>query len=364
MHKALLNQLLLDISIEPQGPILIKERAPDEGEDAAGKEQKKKRNDKYGEPDMLFVRIERRAPGGVSRLEPFIPGSSLKGLLRSHAERIARTLNPANGTCDPLGDGSTPFGMRLSCSRKLDKQKKELQAKGSKMSPQEIYSSSCPICRIFGNASLRSRIDVDDAYLAVTASPVVQPPPPLPGEQGDTSPWWWDANAWQSADGGYFPKRTNVAIDRFTGGAKDKALFDYETWRGGFHTRIVLRNFELWHLGLMAFLARDLSRGVLRIGYGKNRGLGRIKGMVKEAEITYYGRDLPKSNELWGIDKMMVDGNKYGIATKGPLTLKGIPQMDAMEDMGYGRVYRYDAQEFETISRTAAQYLVEFIQNL
>ena len=38
-------------------------------------------------PDMAFVRTNR---GGV--LQPFIPGSSLKGVLRSHGERIARSM--------------------------------------------------------------------------------------------------------------------------------------------------------------------------------------------------------------------------------------------------------------------------------
>src|SRR5258706_90604 len=71
MQKRLINQCLIDLEIKTEGPLLIKSGLPGiEGPDMA--------------PIMTFR--------SGSRPEPYIPGSSLKGVLRSHAERIARTL--------------------------------------------------------------------------------------------------------------------------------------------------------------------------------------------------------------------------------------------------------------------------------
>ena len=71
MPKKLLNECSFDLEIVPQGPILIKSGS----QSISG-------------PDMCFVKTFRN-----NGYEPYLPGSSLKGVLRSHAERIVNTID-------------------------------------------------------------------------------------------------------------------------------------------------------------------------------------------------------------------------------------------------------------------------------
>jgi CRISPR/Cas system CSM-associated protein Csm3 (group 7 of RAMP superfamily) len=76
MHKRFVNQCTIDLTIVPCGPILIK--SGKEGADPT-------------KPDMEFV--ETYHAGGRSI---YLPGSSLKGAIRAHAERIVRTVGEIN----------------------------------------------------------------------------------------------------------------------------------------------------------------------------------------------------------------------------------------------------------------------------
>ena len=78
MHKRFVNQCTLDISLVPKGPVLIKSGR--EGADPT-------------KPDMEFV--ETYHAGGRSI---YFPGSSLKGAIRAHAERIVRTIGSASAS--------------------------------------------------------------------------------------------------------------------------------------------------------------------------------------------------------------------------------------------------------------------------
>lgn len=79
MLKKLLNQAILGVTLEAQGPLLIKS-GTEGGADPSV-------------PDMQFARSD----GQV-----YIPGSSLKGVFRSYAEKIARTVNVK--CCNPFDD--------------------------------------------------------------------------------------------------------------------------------------------------------------------------------------------------------------------------------------------------------------------
>jgi hypothetical protein len=84
-----------------------------------------------------------------------------------------------------------------------------------------------------------------------------------------------------------------VAIDRFTGGAAQGAKYDLEVLtRGQFKTNVEIRNFERWQIGLVALLLRDMEEGLLRIGFGKSRGLGRVKAKVTDFRINYYHHNV------------------------------------------------------------------------
>ncbi|MEO8890633.1 MAG: RAMP superfamily CRISPR-associated protein, partial [Coleofasciculaceae cyanobacterium] len=72
MHKRFVNHCTIDLTLIPDGPILIK--SGKEGADPT-------------KPDMEFVETYHK--GGRSI---YLPGSSLKGAIRAHSERIVRTV--------------------------------------------------------------------------------------------------------------------------------------------------------------------------------------------------------------------------------------------------------------------------------
>ena len=78
MHRVLLNRATIRLALRPAGPVLIK--AGESGVDPSL-------------PDMRFVRTHR---DGVEQV--YFPGSSLKGAVRSHCERIARTFAGSGGS--------------------------------------------------------------------------------------------------------------------------------------------------------------------------------------------------------------------------------------------------------------------------
>lgn len=79
MHGRLYNELSLEIAIMPQTPLLIKSGQKASIDPAL--------------PDMQFVRTRRRLPKGEVNEVVYIPGSSLRGVVRAHAERLLRTIN-------------------------------------------------------------------------------------------------------------------------------------------------------------------------------------------------------------------------------------------------------------------------------
>src|ERR1700733_14339000 len=108
MHKKLLNEAIFHLTISAEGPLLVKSGT--ETWDPAV-------------PDMQFVRTRR---GGQAETV-FIPGSSLKGTLRSYSEKIVRTLDVF--CCDPFDEDH-------SCSA-------ELKAFAEENKAAQIYKRSC-----------------------------------------------------------------------------------------------------------------------------------------------------------------------------------------------------------------------------
>lgn len=204
--------------------------------------------------------------------QPLIPGSSLKGVLRSHAERVMRTLSVNESVCDPFSNSSC--GVRLR-----------------KSAIPDAYAGSCPACRLFGSTVYSSRFYIDDAYI----------------ESG--TKWSYD-------------KRDGVGIDRFTGGAADRAKFELLAVGAGatWETTLRIRNFECWQLGVVLTVLQDLKDGYLRIGSGTSRGLGAVRGVWDSMTIHAISRETPPNNEVWGIGRWLGDGN-YGTRPDDVLTL-------------------------------------------
>lgn len=171
------------------------------------------------------------------RYVPYIPGSSLKGVLRSRAEQLLRGLGV---------EVDDPFD-------------KYSQSNKPRSDATHVYDSNCPVSQLFGSLSLKGRVTIRDAY-------------PLEPERI------------------ILGHRHNVGIDRISGGPKRSALFDREVVESGsFGTMISLNNFELWQLSLMLHLLKDLHDGYIRLGAATTRGLGKVSVEIQTVTIRQYG---------------------------------------------------------------------------
>ncbi|MDH7487493.1 MAG: RAMP superfamily CRISPR-associated protein [Anaerolineae bacterium] len=200
--------------------------------------------------DMRFVLTQRRG-----QKEPYLPGSSLKGVLRSHAERLACSMTPAgDGACNLFGRPGGGDEPCWQCLEESDGPRRE------HVSATRAYRVLCPVCKLFGCPFLAGRIRISDAYL-------VEP-----------------------AGRGPLSRRDSVGIDRRRGAAADGAKYDFEYWDGGaFQAQVTVRNFELWQLGLLAHLLHGLDKGEIPVGFGTHRGLGRVQGAVSGLQMAYFG---------------------------------------------------------------------------
>lgn len=224
MHDCLYNEALFDVEIRPKTPLLIK--AGDSGEEALDPTL----------PNMAFVRIQRARAADP---EVFIPGSSLRGVVRSHAEKLIRSLN-AQAACDPTQNRGESNSSRLKSACFTS------SPDPTKLSGAAAYNGSCFACKLFGNTALASRLRISDLYLEGVQAPLLA-------------------------------RRYGVAIDRVTG-AVAQGPFEIELLTDArFSGRISVRNFTLGQLALLGATLLDVGDGLVPMGYGKSRGLGRLQ---------------------------------------------------------------------------------------
>lgn len=175
---------------------------------------------------------------------PYIPGSSLRGVLRSHVERIVRTLEPrpgeGQGACDPLDEAAwcitreTMWKLRTNARQRGD---------GDDWLAKRVWEKSCRVCRVFGSPWLASRVRIADLFCSSDVRPEV---------------------------------RDGVAIDREKEAVRNK--FDFEVVPAGtrFRLEIVAENLDAEERGLLWLGIRELVAGHIAVGGFKGRGLGRV----------------------------------------------------------------------------------------
>ncbi|MGI0485033.1 RAMP superfamily CRISPR-associated protein [Pantanalinema rosaneae CENA516] len=237
MHKRFVNHCTIDLALEPCGPILIK--SGKEGADPT-------------KPDMEFV--ETYHQGGRSI---YLPGSSLKGAIRAHAERIVRTV------------GSDQFNSKQPnlpwATDPLDRKSYEKLEKVE--DPKAIYRQSSFTDQMFGSIHIASRIRIEDAYPSDRAALKIE-------------------------------ERNGVAIDRVFGSVA-VGPFNYQVCTAGeFRTRIHLKNFSLAQLGLIGLVLRDLDDGWFGLGFAKSRGMGLVTVKLNAAVVQYPGCVLAEPNKI------------------------------------------------------------------
>ncbi|MBI4494825.1 MAG: CRISPR-associated RAMP protein [Chloroflexi bacterium] len=279
MLAKLLNQATLSLAITAQGPLLVKSGLEGGADPSV--------------PDLQFVRTN----GQI-----YLPGSSLKGVFRSYAEKLARTVGAC--CCNPFDDDlKSPS---CFCGKRAEK-----QSRGATIYRERQYA--CRICQVFGSTAMASRVRFLDAY-------------PVGEVRLET--------------------RTGVAIDRQLGSVAPGALFDLEVaTRATFTTELQLRNFELWQVGLLALVLRDLREGRIPLGFGKSRGLGQVGAEVGPLVVRYlgvrldgdrlrlaHGSDLPAQGRLYGLGALAseADRDAYGLRSDDAIAARGTVAADWM----------------------------------
>jgi len=285
------------VEIEGRSALLVKDGRyrKDEKELWAGGDKTLKN----GMPAMAFIsrspvsklkEVLKSCAGGESarlgELLYYVPGSSVRGAWRSHLERALRSLDGPPRVCDPLSalseDGENPPELPdyVSCSSVLVQKDEDR--------PKQPYSVSCPVCRMFGNTALGSRVAFSDGELKAGEPALI--------------------------DG--------IAISRFTGSVAKGANYKVLALRKAkFGMTLRLRNFELWQAGLLAHLFEDLREGRVPLGSGKNRGFGQVRAVATRIAVTEYGR-AGEDGELRGVAEHAGFGTefqrRYGIVAGAP----------------------------------------------
>lgn len=200
--------------------------------------------------------------------KPVLPGSSLRGVLRSQAERIARTLATLKAWDDGRDAGTRKALFLTTCpacnplTAKTDDPvascnsfiKTLPKAERDTFEREGAEEKLCLACRLFGSTWNGSRLRVEDASFF--------------GEKVETKVLDF------------------LAIDRFTGGGRDAAKFDAVVlWKPKFQVRLFLENPQPWELGWLALVLRDLHDGLITVGFGAAKGFGQCQ--IEDEKVTF-----------------------------------------------------------------------------
>lgn len=218
--------------------------------------------------DLPVVRDERG--------NPYIPGSSLKGVIRARLEQLVRAFEPGGptgpseswngkGACDPLDD------RRRCVSKDRFREIKEEAARAG--DPQErwpvrVYENSCRICRLFGSPWIAGKFNIAD--LRVVSESVVSS-----------------------------EIRDGVSIDRDKGTVKEKYDFEVVTPGSKFVFHAVAENLDeggdRYEPGLILLGLHELRAGMIRLGGFKSRGLGVVELRDLKVSRVYPPTDADKA---------------------------------------------------------------------
>ena len=286
------NLLRFDIQWKPLGPLMSK--SPEEGLDV----------------DILPL-MSAKGPGSTRHL--VLPGSSIKGVFRSHCERILRTLlQPDNPENDQSPMESTPekhnqninlplirelFGIARS-DKKDDERNGQNNGQGMKGA---LHVLSC-----YSKSSFEKNHDFSQSQINATDK---------------------------------LQKAFHNAVDRWTGGAAEGFLysacepfdFNWEPLSLTLDVDFFRKRSEdispLVPFALIWLLIRDLTAGYIPIGFGFNRGYGHIE--VERLEIHGIGSLLQSESA----DPITIEVKKNVAGTRMPdsLQLKDLLEMAEKE---------------------------------
>ena len=105
-------------------------------------------------------------------------------------------------------------------------------------------------------------------------------------------------------------RQTRIAIDRFTGGVAQSALFDEEVQAGGrLHVRLELRDPEDSEIGLLLLLLKDVLSGEAPVGGASSVGRGFLEGTAEIRRSD--GKHYRIESDLKVEEKALKDFNEW-----------------------------------------------------
>ncbi len=217
-----------------------------------------------GDPLATDLPVVRDAAG-----QPFVPGSSLKGVVRSAAESLLRTFPrprsepwPKLWTCNAVGQDPCVDDKRVKKLRE-DFLPDQPTADDHRLVAEAIWEESCTVCRLFGSLALASRVRFPDLPLAEDA-PLLE-------------------------------VRNGVGIDRDKELAADGVLYDFEAVPPGtvFALTVIADNYADFEIGLLLYLFDELHSGNLALGGKSSRGLGQVRIDWQRMDETSLAKGSP-----------------------------------------------------------------------
>lgn len=190
-------------------------------------------------PDDCCIRSYKNGENVV-----FIPGSSIKGVIRTQCEKIFNVINNDRVCCDI-------FNRRLSCGRFDNDNENAAQ----------VYENLCPACKMFGSTALGGRIKFKDAYPIDNKFKI-----------------------------GY---RDGIGINRITGATQKGAKYDFEVVEdASFKVDIIGDNYELYQLKVLLVALNDIDEGYVTFGSSGTRGNGKMKVENVKLTVREYRTDI------------------------------------------------------------------------
>lgn len=183
--------------------------------------------------------------------KPFLPGSSLRGVLRATAERLLDTLwrdQQCLSFAKPIPN----------CDSGVDKPEVlEQKIKDNK-------ATFCDMCQFFGSTNLAARFKVGDATQTAARQPI---------------------------------RRDGVGIDRDTETARDQIKYDFEVLEPGvdFSFTMQIENATLSDKAILYLLLCELKNGI-DVGGKRARGLGRVR--LSDVSVEYFDQAGDSGHKL------------------------------------------------------------------
>ncbi|PLZ05069.1 CRISPR-associated RAMP protein Csx7 [Fischerella thermalis] len=179
--------------------------------------------------------------------QPFIPGASFKGALRSRLESFLRGID--------ISLAEDPANFTSQTRNQIIKKIKE-DYQDDVVLTDELLKQTDLISRLFGSPWIASKFQVRDLTVV-----------------RDT---WF----------GQYQERDGVAIDRDTETAAEKKLYDFQVVPSGtsFDLKIVVENAESWELGLLMIGLHQFESEQIPLGGGRSRGLGVVSLKIEQMQ--------------------------------------------------------------------------------